>query len=119
MCQITENKTNNNETEATKKHQNAPITEAVPTNEYVLNIAFFSFLFFVLFQAFFAVLARSQAMLADCMAMSVDAFTYLFNLVAERLKYYDPPIFGPVDNILKKSYGDGKLNVSIWNSHHH
>mmetsp|Transcript_23574 Transcript_23574/g.28991 ORF Transcript_23574/g.28991 Transcript_23574/m.28991 type:complete len:365 (-) Transcript_23574:220-1314(-) len=37
-------------------------------------------------------------MLADCMAMSVDAFTYLFNLVAERLKY-DPPVFGQVDNM--------------------
>mmetsp|Transcript_23571 Transcript_23571/g.28981 ORF Transcript_23571/g.28981 Transcript_23571/m.28981 type:complete len:97 (-) Transcript_23571:237-527(-) len=67
----------------------------------------------------FAFLVKIQAMLADCMAMSVDTFTYLFNLDAERLKYYDPPIFGPVDNILKKSYGDGKLNVSIWNSHHH
>lgn len=57
-----------------------------PSNEYVLNVAFLSFLSFVLVQTAFALIARSQAMLADSMAMSVDAFTYLFNLLAERLK---------------------------------
>lgn len=37
-------------------------------------------------QGFFAIVARSQSMLSDSLAMSVDAFTYLFNLIAERLK---------------------------------
>lgn len=57
-----------------------------PSNEYVLNIAFFSFLGFVLVQAVFAIIARSEAMLADSEAMLVDALTYLFNLLAERIK---------------------------------
>lgn len=56
-------------------------------NEYVLNVAFFSFFIFMMVQAAFAIIARSQSMLADSMAMSVDAFTYLFNLAAERLKH--------------------------------
>jgi Co/Zn/Cd efflux system component len=42
---------------------------------------------FTLVQIFFALLARSQAMMADCAAMSVDAVTYLFNYCAERLKH--------------------------------
>jgi hypothetical protein len=57
-----------------------------PSNEYVLNVAFFSFLGFVLVQAVFAIIARSEAMLADSEAMMVDALTYLFNLMAERTK---------------------------------
>jgi hypothetical protein len=57
-----------------------------PTNEYVLNVAFFSFVGFMAVQAVFALIANSQAMLADSEAMSVDAFTYLFNLWAERIK---------------------------------
>jgi Cation efflux family len=57
-----------------------------PSNEYVLNVAFFSFLGFVLVQAVFAIIARSEAMLADSEAMMVDALTYLFNLMAERIK---------------------------------
>ena len=57
-----------------------------PSNEYVLNVAFFSFLAFVVFQAVFAIIAKSQAMLADSEAMTVDALTYLFNLCAERIK---------------------------------
>ena len=61
-----------------------------PSNEYVLNFAFFSFLAFMTVQAFFAVAAKSQSMLADSLAMSVDAFTYLFNLAAERLKHRSP-----------------------------
>jgi len=51
-----------------------------------LNFAFISFVLFVLVQAFFALMANSQSMLADCEAMSVDALTYLFNLCAERIK---------------------------------
>lgn len=37
-------------------------------------------------QAVFAIIAQSQAMLADCEAMGVDAMTYLFNMLAERVK---------------------------------
>ena len=37
-------------------------------------------------QFFFAVAANSQAMMADCAAMTVDAITYLFNYGAERMK---------------------------------
>lgn len=61
-----------------------------PTNEYVLNIAFFSFVGFMLLQAVFAIIANSEAMLADTEAMGVDALTYLFNLWAERVKNRPP-----------------------------
>jgi len=57
-----------------------------PSNEYVLNVAFVSFLGFMLVQAVFALIAHSEAMLADSEAMMVDALTYLFNLCAERIK---------------------------------
>ena len=63
------------------------------SNEYVLNFAFLSFFIFMTIQAFFAIAAKSQSMLADSMAMSVDAFTYLFNLAAERLKHRSPHHF--------------------------
>jgi Co/Zn/Cd efflux system component len=68
-----------------------------PTNEYVLNVAFFSFVGFMCVQAIFALIANSKAMLADSEAMSVDAFTYLFNLWAERIKkkpHYSEHEFG-------------------------
>jgi len=58
-----------------------------PSNEYVLNVAFLSFLAFTTLQFFFAVIAKSQAMMADCAAMYVDVVTYLFNFLAERLKH--------------------------------
>jgi Co/Zn/Cd efflux system component len=57
------------------------------TNEYVLNVAFWTFLSFLLLEAIFAVIANSQSMLEDAEAMSVDASTYLFNLCAERVKH--------------------------------
>ena len=57
------------------------------SNEYVLNVAFGSFLGFTILQFVFALVAHSQAMLADCAAMAVDALTYLFNYAAERLKH--------------------------------
>jgi Co/Zn/Cd efflux system component len=53
------------------------------------NVAFATFLVFTLVQFVFALTARSEAMLADCAAMSVDAVTYLFNFGAERLKHRD------------------------------
>jgi Co/Zn/Cd efflux system component len=58
-----------------------------PSNEYVLNVAFFSFLGFTIVQTGFAIAANSAAMLEDSEAMFVDALTYLFNLLAERLKH--------------------------------
>jgi hypothetical protein len=56
------------------------------STEYVLNVAFYSFVLFMMVQAVFAYIAKSQAMIADCEAMSVDAITYLLNLCAERYK---------------------------------
>ncbi len=41
----------------------------------------------MVFQAGFAIIAKSQSMLADSEAMSVDAMTYLLNLIAERIKH--------------------------------
>jgi hypothetical protein len=49
-------------------------------------VAFYSFVLFMMVQAVFAYIAKSQAMIADCEAMSVDAITYLLNLCAERYK---------------------------------
>lgn len=57
-----------------------------PSNEYVLNVAFFTFVGFLSVQVVFAMIAHSQSMLADSEAMAVDAVTYLFNLLAERMK---------------------------------
>lgn len=70
-----------------------------PTNEFVLNVAFITFMGFLIIEAVFAIIANSQSMLADAMAMSVDAFTYLFNLMAERLKSKHD------DNASHHSYG--------------
>lgn len=64
-----------------------PIKPVTTSNEYVLNVAFGSFLGFTLVQLAFAFAARSQAMMADCAAMAVDAITYLFNFFAERTKH--------------------------------
>lgn len=60
--------------------------ETKTTNQYVLGFAFWSFLGFLLVQAVFALIANSQAMMADCEAMVVDALTYLFNMLAEFIK---------------------------------
>jgi Co/Zn/Cd efflux system component len=82
------NKGNTNEIVSTTtpdekgENKNSP-----PSNEYVLNFAFFSFFSFMMIQIFFALMAKSQSMLTDSLAMSVDSFTYLFNLAAERLKH--------------------------------
>ena len=56
------------------------------SNEYALGVAFYSFLGFTIVQAAFATYAQSSAMIADTMAMFVDVGTYLFNLLAERMK---------------------------------
>ena len=73
-----------------------------PSNEYVLNVAFVSFLGFLLVQVVFALIAHSQAMLADSAAMAVDAFTYLFNLAAERIKKRPMPEDDSVPDIVLK-----------------
>lgn len=67
--------------------------KSTTSNEYVLNVAFFSFFGFMTTQIFFALMAKSQSMLTDSLAMSVDSFTYLFNLAAERLKHRSPQNF--------------------------
>ena len=91
-----------------QKRQRTPHTTetktdvATASNEYVLNVAFFSFLGFLLVQVVFALIAHSQAMLADSAAMMVDAFTYLFNLVAERIKKRPMPIDDAVPDIVRK-----------------
>lgn len=69
-----------------KSRDNDDEDPSKPSNEYVLNFAFFSFVGFMAVQIVFAIIANSQSMLADSEAMSVDALTYLFNLLAERIK---------------------------------
>ncbi|KAG7355654.1 cation efflux family protein [Nitzschia inconspicua] len=69
-------------------------------SESALNFAFLSFLGFTILQFVFAVAARSDAMLADCAAMTVDAITYLFNYGAERMKHR-----------LQHETSDGEQNV--------
>lgn len=84
---ITENTDDEgSETNSTVTDKQVPNDAEGLSNEYVLNVAFLSFVGFLLVQAFFALIANSQAMLADSEAMSVDALTYLFNLMAERVK---------------------------------
>ena len=80
----------------------ADATTATASNEYVLNVAFFSFLGFLLVQVVFALIAHSQAMLADSAAMIVDALTYLFNLVAERIKKRPIPTDDSVPDVVRK-----------------
>lgn len=67
-------------------------SEHAVSNEYVLNIAFLSFAGFTALQFFFAILANSQSMMADCAAMSVDVISYLVNFWAERLKHGSSPL---------------------------
>lgn len=59
----------------------------IPSNVYLLNVAFYSFAIFALGQMFVAVfIAKSQAMVGDSSAMVIDSLTYLFNSYAERIK---------------------------------
>lgn len=60
---------------------------SVPSNVYLLNVAFYSFALFALGQMFVAVfIAKSQAMVGDSSAMVIDSLTYLFNSYAEKIK---------------------------------
>ena len=65
-----------------------------PSNETLLCVAFVSFLGFTTIQSVVALIAQSEAMLGDCAAMAVDAFTYGFNLYAERKKNEDDEFQG-------------------------
>ncbi|CAB9500670.1 expressed unknown protein [Seminavis robusta] len=65
-------------------------SDTPPSNEYVLNVAFASFVGFTCVQAAFALIANSQSMLTDSAAMGVDALTYLFSMWAERIKNRSP-----------------------------
>jgi len=59
----------------------------IPSNVYLLNVAFYSFAVFALGQMFVAIsIAKSQAMVGDSAAMVIDSLTYLFNSYAERIK---------------------------------
>jgi Co/Zn/Cd efflux system component len=71
------------ENESSKRDSNDAF---VVTNDYVLRVAFYSFLGFTILEATFAIRAKSTAMIADSVAMLVDVGTYLFNLLAELLK---------------------------------
>ena len=57
-----------------------------PSNEELLRKAFLSFLGFTICQCLVAIIAQSNAMIGDSLAMAVDCFTYGFNLYAERKK---------------------------------
>eukprot|EP00522_Entomoneis_paludosa_P018844 CAMPEP_0172441864 /NCGR_PEP_ID=MMETSP1065-20121228/2376_1 /TAXON_ID=265537 /ORGANISM="Amphiprora paludosa, Strain CCMP125" /LENGTH=329 /DNA_ID=CAMNT_0013191459 /DNA_START=55 /DNA_END=1044 /DNA_ORIENTATION=+ len=70
-----------------KAGENSDEHEPIVSNEYVLNVAFLSFLVFTAVQFVFAFMARSQSMMADCAAMSVDVVSYFVNFMAERLKH--------------------------------
>eukprot|EP00588_Corethron_pennatum_P021458 CAMPEP_0194317212 /NCGR_PEP_ID=MMETSP0171-20130528/13956_1 /TAXON_ID=218684 /ORGANISM="Corethron pennatum, Strain L29A3" /LENGTH=305 /DNA_ID=CAMNT_0039073717 /DNA_START=150 /DNA_END=1067 /DNA_ORIENTATION=+ len=66
-----------------------------PPNEYLLSIAFVSFVVFTSVQTVVSIkIAHSAAMLADCAAMFVDAATYGLNLWAERKKAVCAPVDG-------------------------
>jgi Co/Zn/Cd efflux system component len=58
------------------------------SNEKLLCTAFVSFQCFAVVQTFAAFMAGSEAMMGDAAAMMVDAFTYLFNWLAERQKVF-------------------------------
>ena len=59
----------------------------------------------MILQGSFAVAAKSEAMIADTLAMSIDAFTYLFNLLAERLKHKSQLIY--VFEWCRRGHGHG------------
>ena len=70
----------------THSNNNDGVQEDKPSNEELLSLAFITFLIFTICQAFAAFIAKSEAMLGDTAAMAVDAFTYGFNFIAERMK---------------------------------
>jgi Co/Zn/Cd efflux system component len=59
---------------------------AASKEKHALNVAFFSFVAFCILETVFGTIAKSESMLADAHAMSIDAMTYLFNIAAEHYK---------------------------------
>jgi Co/Zn/Cd efflux system component len=58
----------------------------VPSNQLVLGVTAAGFLIFVIAEIFGAVFSNSLSLLGDAAAMSVDVFTYICNMYAERVK---------------------------------
>lgn len=61
----------------------------VMTNQRVLLVVTISFALFVIAEIIAAISSRSLSLLGDAAAMSVDVFSYLTNMVAERIKGSD------------------------------
>jgi len=61
----------------------------VMTNQRVLLVVTCSFALFVIAEIIAAISSRSLSLLGDAAAMSVDVFSYLTNMVAERIKGSD------------------------------
>lgn len=64
------------------------------SNQFLLRVAAFSFLFFVLAEIVGAFASNSLSLLGDAAAMSVDVFTYFCNMYSEHVKSK----FGEVDH---------------------
>ena len=67
----------------------------------------------MILQGSFAVIAKSEAMFADTMAMSVDALTYLFNLLAERMKY-NTPLFCRTDGLSPEDIAKRRKEIRLY-----
>ena len=92
-CSDTDSDMDQNNNHNTGSHYNESHRTATtsstkpPSNEQLLGVAFLTFFTFATVQMIFALhIAHSQAMMGDSAAMLVDAFTYLFNYIAERQK---------------------------------
>lgn len=68
------------------KNEDDEILNEKPSNEKLLTVAFCTFMGFTILQSVAAYIAKSEAMMGDSAAMAVDAFTYAFNLIAEKMK---------------------------------
>ena len=66
-----------------------------PSNKCLLIVAAVSFLLFVVAEMFGALRSNSLSLLGDAIAMSVDVFSYITNLVAENTKDYSGRIGNP------------------------
>ena len=66
-----------------------------PSNKCLLIVAAVLFLLFVVAEMFGALRSNSLSLLGDAIAMSVDVFSYITNLVAENTKEYSGRIGNP------------------------
>jgi Co/Zn/Cd efflux system component len=78
-----DNRCHNHSTNDVDEHNSSVVG---PSNERLLCTAFVSFQCFAIAQTLAAIIAGSEALLGDSIAMMVDALTYLFNWFAERQK---------------------------------